>query len=85
MLILPMANQGHSSLALRNVNHLKLQTKALKREELCISFSNLTVFISFLDTFAMEVESEETYLLRVVNAALNDGLFFAIAGHNMTV
>lgn len=33
----------------------------------------------------MEVESGETYLLRIVNAALNDELFFAIAGHNMTV
>uniref|UniRef100_F6H9I9 laccase n=1 Tax=Vitis vinifera TaxID=29760 RepID=F6H9I9_VITVI len=36
-------------------------------------------------TFAMEVESGNTYLLRIVNAALNDELFFAIAGHNMTV
>ncbi|KAJ9702898.1 hypothetical protein PVL29_004575 [Vitis rotundifolia] len=36
-------------------------------------------------TFAMEVESGKTYLLRIVNAALNDELFFAIAGHNMTV
>ena len=33
----------------------------------------------------MEVESGNTYLLRIVNAALNDELFFAIAGHNMTV
>ncbi|MBA0628257.1 hypothetical protein Godav_023019 [Gossypium davidsonii] len=36
-------------------------------------------------TFAMEVESGKTYLLRIINAALNDELFFAIAGHNMTV
>ncbi|KAJ4704898.1 Laccase [Melia azedarach] len=36
-------------------------------------------------TFAMEVESGTTYFLRIVNAALNDELFFAIAGHNMTV
>ncbi|KAL4388508.1 hypothetical protein GQ457_09G010160 [Hibiscus cannabinus] len=36
-------------------------------------------------TFAMEVESGKTYLLRIVNAALNDELFFAIASHNMTV
>lgn len=33
----------------------------------------------------MEVESGKMYLLRIVNAALNDELFFAIAGHNMTV
>lgn len=33
----------------------------------------------------MEVELGKTYLLRIVNAALNDELFFAIAGHSMTV
>lgn len=36
-------------------------------------------------TFAMEVEQGKTYLLRIINAALNDELFFAIAGHIMTV
>ncbi|KAK1315084.1 Laccase-11 [Acorus calamus] len=36
-------------------------------------------------TYALEVESGKTYLLRIVNAALNDELFFTIAGHNMTV
>ncbi|KAI3824306.1 hypothetical protein L1987_05761 [Smallanthus sonchifolius] len=36
-------------------------------------------------TFAMEVEQGKKYMLRIVNAALNDELFFAIAGHNMTV
>ncbi|GMY05765.1 laccase-11-like isoform X1 [Fagus crenata] len=36
-------------------------------------------------TFAMEVEQGKAYLLRIINAALNDELFFAIAGHNMTV
>ncbi|MBA0686676.1 hypothetical protein Goari_014264 [Gossypium aridum] len=29
------------------------------------------------------VESGKTYLLRIINAALNDDLFFAISGHNM--
>lgn len=37
------------------------------------------------DTFAMEVEWGKTYLLRIINSALNDELFFAIAGHKMTV
>ncbi|XP_072973243.1 laccase-2-like [Typha angustifolia] len=37
------------------------------------------------NTYALEVEQGKTYLLRIVNAALNDDLFFAIAGHNMTV
>ncbi|GAA0162394.1 hypothetical protein Leryth_006819 [Lithospermum erythrorhizon] len=36
-------------------------------------------------TFAMEVEKGKTYLLRIINSALNDELFFGIAGHKMTV
>lgn len=36
-------------------------------------------------TFTTEVVPGKTYLLRIINAALNDELFFAIAGHNMTV
>uniref|UniRef100_A0A2P2IRF7 Laccase n=1 Tax=Rhizophora mucronata TaxID=61149 RepID=A0A2P2IRF7_RHIMU len=35
--------------------------------------------------FTLHVESGKTYLLRIVNAALNDDLFFKIAGHNLTV
>lgn len=31
------------------------------------------------------MEWGKTYLLRIINAALNDELFFAIAGHSMTV
>ncbi|XP_073270301.1 laccase-11-like isoform X1 [Primulina huaijiensis] len=36
-------------------------------------------------TFVIQVEQGSTYLLRIINAALNDELFFAIAGHSMTV
>ncbi|KAJ4780762.1 Laccase [Rhynchospora pubera] len=36
-------------------------------------------------TYALQVEQGKTYLLRIINAALNDELFFEIAGHNMTV
>ncbi|KAM0943491.1 putative laccase [Dioscorea sansibarensis] len=36
-------------------------------------------------TYALEVEWGKTYLLRIVSAALNDELFFGIAGHIMTV
>ncbi|GAB2227389.1 hypothetical protein Droror1_Dr00009209 [Drosera rotundifolia] len=36
-------------------------------------------------TYALEVEQGKTYLLRIVNAALNDELFLAISNHNMTV
>ncbi|KAG0453723.1 hypothetical protein HPP92_025027 [Vanilla planifolia] len=37
------------------------------------------------DTFTAEVETGKTYLLRVVNAAINNELFFAIEGHRLTV
>ncbi|GKV05631.1 hypothetical protein SLEP1_g17618 [Rubroshorea leprosula] len=37
------------------------------------------------DTFTMEVESGKTYLLRIINVALNDQLFFTISGHTMTM
>lgn len=47
--------------------------------------SNPSFFLLVADTFVMEVELGKTYLLRIVNAALNDELFFAIAGHSMTV
>ncbi|XP_019191200.1 PREDICTED: laccase-22-like [Ipomoea nil] len=35
--------------------------------------------------YNLEVESGKTYLLRVVNAALNEELFFKIAGHRLRV
>ncbi|GFP87434.1 laccase-1, partial [Phtheirospermum japonicum] len=37
------------------------------------------------DTFIQTVEPGKTYLLRIINAALNDELFFAVANHNLTV
>jgi laccase len=37
------------------------------------------------DTYALQVQWGKTYLLRVINAAVNDELFFSIAGHTMTV
>ncbi|XP_010261111.1 PREDICTED: laccase-15-like [Nelumbo nucifera] len=36
-------------------------------------------------TFKLPVEQGKTYLLRIVNAAMNDNLFFAIAQHKLTV
>ncbi|KAL9674459.1 hypothetical protein QQ045_030731 [Rhodiola kirilowii] len=35
--------------------------------------------------FKLQVESGKTYLLRIINAALNEELFFKIAGHKLTV
>jgi len=37
------------------------------------------------DTFVLNVDPGKTYLLRIINAALNDELFFAIANHSLTV
>ncbi|XP_010922290.1 laccase-17 [Elaeis guineensis] len=37
------------------------------------------------DTFKLKVKPGKTYLLRLINAALNDDLFFSIANHSMTV
>ncbi|KAI7998217.1 Laccase-17 [Camellia lanceoleosa] len=37
------------------------------------------------DTFKLKVTPGKTYLLRLINAALNDELFFSIANHTLTV
>ncbi|XP_022888975.1 laccase-4-like [Olea europaea var. sylvestris] len=37
------------------------------------------------DAFKLKVKPGKTYLLRLINAALNDELFFSIANHNLTV
>lgn len=38
-----------------------------------------------VDTFKLKVKPGKTYLLRLINAALNDELFFSIANHTLTV
>ncbi|XP_072954188.1 laccase-22-like [Typha angustifolia] len=37
------------------------------------------------DGFKLQVDSGKTYLLRIINAALNEELFFKVAGHKLTV
>ncbi|PNY02705.1 laccase-17-like protein [Trifolium pratense] len=37
------------------------------------------------DTFKLKVEPGKTYLLRIINAALNDEMFFSIANHTLHV
>ncbi|EEF30544.1 laccase-17 isoform X1 [Ricinus communis] len=37
------------------------------------------------DTFKLKVKTGKTYMLRLINAALNDELFFSIANHTLTV
>lgn len=94
-------SQGPSFHVLRNVRKLSKLLEKTSSLGIDIIYSNLlknsfgflalnpTYIINsapfYLDTFAMEVESGKTYLLRIINAALNDELFFAIAGHNFTV
>ncbi|KAM3379913.1 hypothetical protein P3S68_012327 [Capsicum galapagoense] len=36
-------------------------------------------------TFKLEVEYSKTYLLRMINSAMNEILFFAVAEHKLTV
>ena len=38
-----------------------------------------------MDTYKLKVKPGKTYLLRLINAALNDDLFFSIANHTMTI
>jgi len=37
------------------------------------------------ETYKFRVRSNETYLLRIINAALNTPLFFKVANHRFTV
>uniref|UniRef100_A0A453FWS2 Laccase n=1 Tax=Aegilops tauschii subsp. strangulata TaxID=200361 RepID=A0A453FWS2_AEGTS len=37
------------------------------------------------DTFKLKVKPGKTYMLRIINAALNDELFFSVAGHPLTI
>ncbi|KAL0309875.1 UNVERIFIED_CONTAM: Laccase-17 [Sesamum radiatum] len=41
--------------------------------------------MDFPDTFKLKVKPGKTYLLRLINAALNEDLFFSIANHSLTV
>ncbi|GJN14604.1 hypothetical protein PR202_gb01449 [Eleusine coracana subsp. coracana] len=40
---------------------------------------------SATDTFKLKVKPGKTYMLRLINAALNDELFFGVANHTLTV
>jgi len=52
----------------------------LKLSFICILFRGICA-----DVYNLPVEGGKTYLLRIVNAALNEELFFKIAGHKLTV
>lgn len=50
-----------------------------------LSFMYFLILGTCADVYNLPVESGKTYLLRIVNAALNEELFFKIAGHKLTV
>lgn len=57
---------------------------------MCINLHILLNFVLikneyFSDTYKINVHQGKTYLLRIINAALNNQLFFKIADHKMTV
>lgn len=46
---------------------------------------NIQVVFYFPDTFKLKVKPGKTYMLRLINAAMNDELFFSIANHTVTI
>lgn len=52
-----------------------------------MTLTNIYVYIYILiaDTFKLKVKPGKTYLLRLINAALNNELFFSIANHTLTI
>lgn len=46
---------------------------------------NIHTRINLSETYQVKVVKGKTYLLRIINAALNNQLFYKIANHNMTV
>jgi len=41
--------------------------------------------VIIIDTFKMIVDYGKTYLLRIINAVMDEELFFAIENHKLTV
>ena len=72
--------QGTSLLT--TIIHVYILLKSI----LCIRmYLTLILYCTFQDTFKLKVKPGRTYLLRLINAALNDELFFSIANHTLTV
>ncbi|KAL6614866.1 hypothetical protein ACP70R_037136 [Stipagrostis hirtigluma subsp. patula] len=82
------ANPGRFSRAPRDVCSSCVCPTDYDLRALLMSSLVLTVrVLRTSDTYALQVQRRKTYLLRVINAAaaVNDELFFSIAGHTMTV
>ena len=50
-----------------------------------LSLTNPSSTLLITDTYTLQVLPGKTYLLRIINAALNMEQFFAIANHNLTI
>lgn len=68
---------------------VNLPTFGLKVNYPCLKSQNLNLSpyfcASHAGTFRMLVKHGKTYLLRMVNAAMENGLFFSVAGHLLTL
>lgn len=62
------------------INYTTIYRKPIHPESFCI-----LLLLCFADTFRLKVKPGKTYLLRLINAALNDELFFSIANHSLTI
>ncbi|CAK7336185.1 unnamed protein product [Dovyalis caffra] len=77
MLTPSMDYQGHYITALSKVQYdSKLGLLLQHRASLSLSFTLCKWYLA--DTFKLKVNPGKTYLLRLINAALNDELFFSI-------
>ncbi|KAE8687014.1 Laccase-17 [Hibiscus syriacus] len=56
----------------------------LRLSESDTMYGTLNIIVE-TDTFKLNVKPGKTYLLRLINAALNDELFFSVANHTLTV
>lgn len=71
--------------------NLVTQKKLMIGINKCCSTPNIEINIFYphfghiLETFKLKVKQGKTYLFRMVNAALNNNLFFKIANHKFTV
>ena len=67
------------------------EVQVILRERRILYVNKLTLTIKLIkcsiyaDTFKLKVRPGNTYLLRLINAALNDELFFSIANHTLTL
>lgn len=81
MLTLSMDILGLSQIVLHKVLSCRIVANSHQgRVKFCLMYVQILA-----GGFTLPVESGKTYMLRLINAALNEELFFKIAGHQLTV